>query len=130
MKEAKRIKLTFLTDECVSQETIEFLNSLECEVSTYKNFNLAGAANGTVLNKAIEKKMIFLTEDQDFCNIRLYPPHLTNGIVVLKVTPQRDKEVWGILKSMIAELKRSDFEKALIVVNNKQYRVRRDPPEK
>ena len=104
MKIAENIKLTFLTDECVSRETIEFLISLECKIFTYKDFNLAGAVNGTLLNKAIKEKMIFFTEDQDFCNILIYPPHLTNGIVVLKVTPQRDKEVWGIIKSMIAEL--------------------------
>ena len=129
MQKPEKNKICLLADECVSHETIEFLRSLGYKISMAKDFNLLATQNGTVLNTAIKKSFIFLTEDHDFCNIRLYPPHLTRGIIVIKVSPQLDKKVWSVLKSLVDDLKPEDFDKSLVVVDHNRYRIRRELPD-
>ena len=118
-------KISFLADECVNAKTIHLLRDLEYEVSTVWDINLRGATNGTLLKQAISKGRIFITEDQDFLNIILYPPHLHRGVIVLKTSPKVANEVRAILKQLLSELKPSEFGKTLVVVDHKSFRLRR-----
>jgi predicted nuclease of predicted toxin-antitoxin system len=126
MKDPTVPKIKLLADECVSRETIDFICSLGITIFPTRDFNLDGAVNGTVLKRAIDESLVFITEDQDFCDILTFPPASHHGFIVLKVTPQIDKEVFAVLKSLLSELKPADFEKTLVIVDNKRYRIRRD----
>ena len=121
-------ELPLLADECVNHKILKSLRDLGYTVLTAQDFNLAGAVNGTVLKKAVEKKFVLLTEDQDFCNLLTYPSHLHCGIIVLKTTRENESEILEVLLSVLTEIKPEEFDKSLVVVDHKRYRVRREPP--
>jgi predicted nuclease of predicted toxin-antitoxin system len=126
MKKLERPKARFIADECVGDKTIRFLRSLGYEVESVWGLNLKSAPNGKLIQRAIKDKKIFITEDQDFCNIILYPPRLHSGIIVLKTSRKVEEKVHAVLETMLSHLKRSDFEKALIIVDKSRYRIRRE----
>ncbi len=125
MKKPKSINVKFIADECVGEKTIKFLRALGYEVNSVWDLNLKGAPDEKLIQRAIKDKRIFITEDQNFTNIILYPPHLHRGIIVLKISLKIQKEVWFVLKELLFEFKSSDFEKTLIIVDKNRFRIRR-----
>lgn len=129
MKKPKSLKAKFIADECVGDKTIRFLRSLGYEVESVWDLNLRGTPNGSLIQRAIKDKKVFITEDQDFCNIILYPPHLHHGIIVLKTSLKVEEDVRAVLKTLLFKFKSSDFKKTLIIVDKNRYRIRRKPAE-
>ena len=121
-------ELTLLADECVNHKIVKSLRAVGYSVLTAQDFNLAGAVNGTILKKAVEKRFVLLTEDQDFCNLLTYPSHLHCGVIVLKTTRENEPEILKVLLSVLIEMKVEAFDKSLVVVSRRRYRVRREPP--
>ncbi len=126
MKRANEDKIQLIADECVSDKTIKFLQSLGYKVESVWDLNLRGAPNGTLLNRAIKDNKVFITEDLDFCNIILYPPHLHHGVIVLKISPETEDAVRTILKDLLLKLNPAEYDKTLIVVDHNKYRIRKE----
>lgn len=129
MKKPENPKTAFIADECVSDKTIRFLRSLGYKVETVWDLNLSSASDEKLIQRAINDKKVLITEDHDFCNLILYPLHLHHGIVVLKTSFKIEEKVCSVLKAALLELKTSDFEKTLIIIDKNRYRIRRKPAE-
>lgn len=118
--------LEFLADECVGDPTIKFLRSLGFSVVTVWDLGLRASPNATLLKKAIREHKVFLTADLDFSNILVYPPSGHCGIILLKISRQVEDEVHSNFKKLLEELKASDFDKTLLIVDRNKYRIRRE----
>lgn len=125
MKKPKSPNVKFIADECVSDKTMRFLRSLGYKVESVWDLDLGSAPNGKLIQRAIRDKKVFITEDHDFCNILLYPPHLHHGIIVLKTSLSVEERVRFVLKTLLSEIDPSDFKKTLIIVDKNGYRLRK-----
>lgn len=77
--------MNLLIDHCVSQRTVEFLRHLGHDILTLKELGKEKAKNSEVLRFAKETDRVLVTENRGFGDIRKYPPHQYQGIILLRV---------------------------------------------
>lgn len=120
-------KAKFLADECTFVQTVMLMRNLGFDVQRIQQLGMTGAEDGEVFEKAQDLKVVLVTNDKGFGDIRQYPPSSHCGMIVLKMAPDpvRVREVHETLKQL---LKREDqFQGALFIVDTHKYRVRRKP---
>lgn len=117
--------MRFLADHCTYGVTVRFLRSLGHDVETSKEAGLMTADDTVVLQHAGGSKAVLITNDQDFCNVLLYPPASHLGIVVLKITKATCTQVHAVLKQMLDQVPPEEFRGTLFVVDRNKYRIRR-----
>ena len=120
--------MRFLIDECVLGKTVKLLKNSGFSVITIQELGKASATNGTVIEIANQEKSVIITNDVDFGNLILYPLGSHPGIIVLRPrldTPDAIEDVHKILLRLIKELKPSEIEKSLIIVDRNKYRLRK-----
>ena len=115
-----RIKL----DENLPRDLAELLRSSGHDVATVSEENLCGADDSIVLEKASQEERLFMTFDNDFANIRKFPPGAHGGIVVFRLRDQR----WAAMKQPAQRLMESGLlqklEQGLAVVDETRVRFR------
>jgi len=117
----------FLADECTFNRTIKLLRESGYKVHTLDDFNLLGAKDPVVFQKAKELEAVLITNDQGFGDIRNYPPSSHTGIVVLKMTPDPE-QIAGVHEVLEQLLKTEDsFTETLFIVDHNKYRKRTAP---
>lgn len=120
------MKIKFLADECVGLPTILLLRKTGYLVATAREVNLNGKADIDILKWAIRERYILLTENIDFGNIVLYPPKLHHGVILLRFRHRLEADIHNTLITLLKELKPSDFNKTLIIVDADKYRLRKE----
>ena len=115
--------MRFLVDQCVYSLTLKYLRDQGHDLVTAEDLGLQRADDLVLLTKAIELNCVFLTRDLDLADLRNYPPTLTAGIVVLRMTPATADSVHAVLAEFLA----SGIEPtgALVIVDQNKYRIRR-----
>jgi len=120
------VKVVFLADECVSNQTVIFLEKLGCNVTKVQDIGLEGKEDEVIFKYAQERNITLVTYDRGFGNIRKYAPSSHNGIIVIKVYNLASlKNCHEVLKKLLEKEKR--FKGTLFVVNEKKYRKREKP---
>ena len=120
--------MRFLIDECVLGKTVKLLKNSGFSVITIQELGKASATNGTVIRIAAQEKSVIITNDIDFGNLILYPLGSHPGIIVLRPhldTPDAIEDVHNVLMGLLKELKPSDIEKTLIIIDRNKYRLRK-----
>jgi predicted nuclease of predicted toxin-antitoxin system len=115
--------MSIFADECIYQSTVDAVRSWGFSVITAQEAGLAGCKNGEVLAYAQKRRYVFLTRDKDFTDIRIYPPSVFKGIIVLKITPTNQHSVHKILHQLLSKIPLSDLHAKLAVVDRKKYRI-------
>lgn len=115
--------MRFLADQCVYRVTVEYLRNLGHAVVTAEDLHLQRADDSTLLAKAVELNLIFLTRDFDLANLHDYPPASMAGVVVLRMQPATTGRVHFVLNEFLVS--GIDPSGALVVVDRNKYRVRR-----
>jgi predicted nuclease of predicted toxin-antitoxin system len=87
----------FLIDECVGLTTINFLRELGYPLITVEEAEFDGKSDFEILNLAIRKKCVLITEDIEFGNILLYPPKTHHGIILLRFRHNSEHEIHNVL---------------------------------
>ena len=67
--------------------------------------------------------MVFLTRDKDFSDIRIYPPRVYHGIIIVKITPINQKNVHKTLHRLLTENDLNELVAKLTIVSSNKYRV-------
>ena len=75
---------SFLTDENIHPEAVEFLCQLGCDVLDVKNNNLIGTDDLTLIKRAFSEDRIILTHDNDFGKIAIGNSEPIRGIVYIR----------------------------------------------
>lgn len=117
--------ISFLADECVRLPTIILLRKLGYSVLTAREAMLGGKSDPEILESAVKRKMVLITEDIEFGNIILYPPKTHHGIILLRFRHSLEEDIHNVLTQLLIELKPDKFDGALIIVDNNKYRIRR-----
>ena len=120
-------KAKFLADECTFVQTVLLMKKLGFDVQSIQQLGMTGAEDDKVFEKAQELKVVLITNDKGFGDIRQYPPSSHSGMIVLKMAPDPVcvRQVHEILKQLLRT--EDQFEGALFIVDTHKYRVRRKP---
>ena len=117
----------FLADECTFTQTVRLMWDHGCEVVRVQDVNLSGAPDAEVFQAAQERNAVLVTTDRGFGDIRTYPPSSHRGIIVLKVTPDRE-QVRAVHRTLGQLLDTEElFSRALFIVDGQKYRKRMSP---
>lgn len=121
----------FLADESFPDPTAELIKSWGFAVTKVRELGLSGAKDPVIFQKAQEKNLILLTADKGFGDIRVYPPSLYAGVILLRIDPQdiaeKMRRAHAVLKKLLDETKEEEFRKTLFVVDRNKYRKRKMP---
>jgi predicted nuclease of predicted toxin-antitoxin system len=83
------------------------------------------APDAEVLRLAVERSMVLLTNDKDFCDVVRYPPSSHSGIIVLRIAAANEAYVHTVLLRLLAEHELNSIHAALVVVSRGKYRFKR-----
>jgi|FaiFalDrversion3_1042247.scaffolds.fasta_scaffold22998_2 predicted nuclease of predicted toxin-antitoxin system len=119
--------LKILADECTFDITVEFLRRHGYPVITVKELGLAGAKDHVVFAKAQELGAVLLTRDQEFGDIRRFPPSSHLGVIVLKMKYQEAASVHSALHKLLQTVPENQLSGTLFVVDKNKWRKRRGP---
>jgi predicted nuclease of predicted toxin-antitoxin system len=71
--------------------TIYLMEHVGCEVERVQRHRVGGAPDDEVFQVAQDRRMVLVTTDKGFGDVRVYPPSSHHGILVLKVTPDPEQ---------------------------------------
>ncbi len=115
---------TFLVDECVSLQTARFIESLGLSVGSVYDLGRSGVSDSEIFKIAQDEKFVLVTYDRGFGDVRIYPPHSHNGIIILRVYDSKSlQKCHEVLKKLLKE--ESEFKGTLFVVDESKYRKRK-----
>lgn len=118
--------MRFKTDENLHPEVTEFLRSHGHDAVTVWDQAMRGASDSDLAQVCQNENRVLVTLDQDFGDIRTYPPSKYSGIVVLSLHRQDRVWVLSVFQRLLPRLQ-SDFEPGkLWVVDETRVRIRGD----
>jgi len=117
--------MKFLADHCVSKRTTDFLRGEGHELTTLKDLGLQELEDFQVLELAIQRDEILITEDKGFGNILDYPPSSHQGVIVLNIRTRSRKGLHSVLSQFLSSMNRDQLRQKLIAVDERIARVRR-----
>jgi predicted nuclease of predicted toxin-antitoxin system len=112
------------TDENLPGEAVELLRVAGWDCATVFDENLNGAADARVADACLAESRVLFTLDQDFADIRLYPPSRFAGIVVLKPREPSRASVLALLRTALGVLQQEWVDHQLWIFEPARYRVR------
>ena len=118
--------LTFLIDECVSKQTKILIEQLGFNIESLMNLGLKGAKDKEIFDAANKNKMVLVTNDKGFGDIRRYQPSSHNGVIIIKAYDLRSLSNCHSVLNVLMATER-EFKGTLFIVNEKKYRKRKKP---
>ena len=83
------------------------------------------APDADVLNLAVERSAVLLTNDKDFGDVARYPPSGHAGIIVLRIAAATEADVHKVLLRLLTDQSFESLQATLAVVTRGKYRLRR-----
>lgn len=83
--------MKFKIDENMPLEVAELLRNAGHDSATVAEQNLSGTSDTSLATICLKEERILVTLDNDFADIRTYPPNKFPGIIVLRLNRQ-DKD--------------------------------------
>lgn len=123
--------VTFLADESFPDPTTELIESWGYAVKKARDEGLSGAKDPRVFEIAQREDWVLLTADKGFGDIRVYPPSMHVGVIVLRIAPKDVVENMAklhlVLKKLLAETREEEYPGILFIVDRNKYRKRKKP---
>jgi predicted nuclease of predicted toxin-antitoxin system len=116
--------MRFKTDENVHPEAAALLRTAGHEAITVRDQGLRGCADPTVADVCRREGRVLVTLDKGFGDIRLYPPEIHPGLIVLRLERQDRKSVVRALERLLPLLITEPLVGRLWVVDESSLRVR------
>ena len=77
--------MRFLVDANMPRSTLALLASLGHHAEHVRDIGLGHAPDAEIAAHARKRESVIVTRDVDFADIRNYPPHEFNGIIVMRM---------------------------------------------
>ena len=115
--------MKFLIDQDVYRLTIELIRDLGHEVTPVKDVGLSTAADETILDYALNHKLILVTRDSDYGALVSLMRKKHHGVIFLKIEPRYVDIVHDELKRVLRKYSKEKFIKSFIVVEPGRHRI-------
>jgi predicted nuclease of predicted toxin-antitoxin system len=80
----KLYELSFLTDENIQPEIIDYLRKCGFDVADVKELNFYGKSDEFLFNYATEQKRVIISHDSDFGRLLFLGNYIFSGIIYLR----------------------------------------------
>lgn len=117
--------MKLLLDENIPFELTQILSKFGHDVKHVYDAGLSGKDDTRIIDYVKNQKRIFITMDLDFANIIHYPPQQHCGIVVVRINKTSKTKLIQIIKTFIQTLDENEIFKALIIVEENKFRIRK-----
>lgn len=118
------MSLRFKTDENLPVEAVALLRGAGHDAESVLDESLCGKPDEAIAARAVAEARAVITLDQDFQDIRHYPPGDFAGLVVLQLRKQSRDYVLGVLKRLLPLFHSEPLAGRLWVVDEAQVRIR------
>jgi predicted nuclease of predicted toxin-antitoxin system len=78
-----------------------------------------------VLQLAIKRDEVLLSEDKGFGNIIDYPPQSHQGVIILNIRTRNRKGLHRVLQQFLSSVNRDRLRQTLVVIDEMIARIRR-----
>jgi|SRR5690554_615809 len=116
--------MKFKIDENLPIECVEVLKEAGYKADTVIDEGLGGCPDPLIYNVCLKEKMILVTLDLDFSDIRAYPPSYHDGIIVMRLSNQSKKRIIVKLTQIIPVIKAEEIKGCIWIVDEKRIRIR------
>ncbi len=116
--------MKFKIDENLPVEVAEALRAAGHDAKTVREQGLDGESDPRIISVCRDETRVLITLDLDFSDIRAYPPHQHQGIVVLRVPRQDKTTVLRVIMRIIPFLDSEPIAGFLWIVSGDRIRIR------
>lgn len=116
--------MKFKLDENLPVEATSFLRGCGHDAHSVHDEQLRGAADPSIAKVCRAEQRILITLDLDFADIRLYPPALYEGIIVLRLTLQDRDSLLAMIPRILELLQTERVSGHLWIVDESRTRIR------
>lgn len=117
--------MKFKLDENMPGALVQLLIEARHDVATAHEEGLGGSDNPPLLAAATAEGRVLLTFDQDFADVRRYPPASHAGIVVFRLKDQRWRTLEPAARNLLSSRDLATVGSGLTVVQAGRVRHRR-----
>jgi len=111
-------------DENLPAECAILFREAGFQADTVYEENLAGKPDNFIFGVCQKEKMIFVTLDLDFSDIRTYTPNSHFGIIILRFNSQSKHKILHKIKQIIPIIRTEYLEGCIWIVDEKKIRIR------
>lgn len=116
-----------LLDQNVPRQIADWFRSIrpDWKIQHTSEINLDRKTDEEILNWAREHMAIVITFDEDFADLRIYPPGTFYGIIRLRVWPTTLEETQTALERLLKTVPEEDLTSSLIILDKNHIRIRK-----
>lgn len=114
----------FKLDENLPADAAEFLRISGDEASNVLEQGLRGHSDFKIAERCRRDRQVIVTFDLDFADVRVYPPAMFSGIIVLRLKRKGHDVVIRLFERILDSLIRYTLEGRLWIVDERRIRVR------
>jgi predicted nuclease of predicted toxin-antitoxin system len=119
--------MKFKIDENLPIECAEILRESGFEADTVYDEGLNGNPDSIIFNVCTQERMVLITLDLDFSDIRTYPPNTHFGIIIFRLNNQSKLKIIQKLKRVIHIMGIELLEGCIWIVDEQRIRIRGGP---
>jgi predicted nuclease of predicted toxin-antitoxin system len=105
-------------------ECVELFRKAGYQADTVNDEKLNGFPDSTIYSVCIDEGRVLVTLDLDFSNIRLYPPNLHKGIIVLRLANQSKSKIINKINQIMPILRQEQLTGCTWIVEENKIRIR------
>lgn len=119
--------MKFKIDENMPIEVAVSLRNAGYDSVTVIEQNLSGTSDANLAAICRKEKRILVTLDNDFADIRTYPPDKFSGIMVMRLNRQDKLHILEVFSHAMPLFPKEPIEKHLWIVEEERIRIRSCP---
>lgn len=116
--------MRFLADQDVWAYTLGTLREWGHDVTSAADVGLVRAPDSELLEEAHQRERILVTRDRDFGRL-VFAGGETAGVVLFRIAPSTQDAVHDELALVLKKHTHSELQRAFVVIEPNQYRIRR-----
>lgn len=116
--------MRFKIDENLHEAAAELLRQHGHDADSVHSEGLQGCDDATLAASCVSEGRTLITFDLDFADIRKYPPRLSAGIILLRLSTQSRPHVLSIITRVATQLNAQPLAGRLWIVSDFDIRIR------
>jgi len=116
--------MKFKIDENLSVEVAHLLRTAQYNAFTVPEQHLGGKPDSDIARICQQEERCLITLDQDFADIRTYPPEEYSGLIVLRLNRLDKYYVLNVITKLIKTLGNEPLKGHLWIVEEDRIRIR------